>query len=58
MKSKKNILAAIAAMSVMASAMSLNAFAAEETTEVAEETVAITAVAEDEAEETADKLGL
>ncbi|WP_294753091.1 hypothetical protein [uncultured Ruminococcus sp.] len=54
MKSKKNILAAIAAMSVMASAMSLNAFAAEET-EVAEETVAITAVAEDEAEDTAEE---
>ena len=52
MKSKKNILAAIAAMSVMASAMSLNAFAAEDA-ETTEEAVAITAVAEDVEEEDA-----
>jgi len=53
MKSKKNILAAIAAMSVMASAMSLNAFAAEEAenTDVALTAAAVEEVAEEETSE-------
>ncbi|EWM55149.1 hypothetical protein [Ruminococcus flavefaciens] len=52
MRSKKNILAAVAAMSVMASALSLNAFAAE-SNEVTEETTAVVA-AEEVAEEAAE----